>query len=178
MKKRVPLRNSRNSQKVDPAPADRVSVPTRIQYGSFRFIKPYQATTSHNPKMTISITPSTSATIKPQAQLAYSKSLLLRKVPRRSTDADIRTVFETFGPVRDIYIPKNFDTGRRETYAFIEFVELRDAIKAFSFLQENEMLLEGVILRADFARNGRRSPFDMRGATAPMLPLEEMALAV
>jgi RNA recognition motif-containing protein len=93
--------------------------------------------------------------------LAYSKSLLLRKVPRRSSENDIQTVFETFGPVRDVYIPKNFETGKRETFAFIEFIELRDAIKAFSFLQENEMLLEGIILRADFARNGRRSPVDM-----------------
>lgn len=120
---------------------------------------------------------SSNASIKPQAQLAYSKSLLLRKVPRRSTEADIRTVFETFGPVRDVYIPKNFDTGRRETYAFIEFMELRDAIQAFSFLQANEMLLEGIILRADFARNGRRSPFDMRAVAVapPSYTLDQIA---
>lgn len=128
--------------------------------------------------MTVFTNSPATATIKPQAQLAYSKSLLLRKAPRRSTESDIRTVFETFGPVRDVYIPKNYDSGKRETYAFIEFIELRDAIRAFSFLQENEMLLEGIILRADFARNGRRSPFDMRGATAPILPIEQMISAV
>ncbi len=81
-------------------------------------------------------------------------------------------MFETFGSVRDVYIPKNFETGKRETYAFIEFEELRDAIRAHAFLQQNEMLLEGIILRADFARNGRRTPVDMMavGAAAPVLP--------
>ena len=108
----------------------------------------------------------------PKTQIAYSKSLLLRKVPRRSNETDIRTVFEAFGPIRDVYIPKNFATGRRETYAFIEYIELSDAMKAFSFLQTNEMLLEGIILRADFARNGRRSAIDMRGATAPLLDFD------
>ena len=97
---------------------------------------------------------------KPQ-KIAYSKSLLLRKVPRKSTESDIRTVFEGFGAVRDVYVPINLSTGRKETYAFIEFTELRDAITAYNFLKDTEILLEGIILRADFARNGRRSPEHM-----------------
>lgn len=100
---------------------------------------------------------------------AYSKSLLLRKVPRRSTEADIRTVFETFGPVRDIYIPVNFTTGKKEPYAFVEFMELRDAIKAHTYLKENELLLEGIILRTDFARNGRRSSDEMISRPAGLI---------
>ncbi len=98
---------------------------------------------------------------KPQQKIAFSKSLLLRKVPRRSTESDIRAVFEGFGSVRDVYIPTNVTTGRKETYAFIEFTELRDAITAYNFLKDTEILLEGIILRADFARNGRRSPEEM-----------------
>jgi FUS-interacting serine-arginine-rich protein 1 len=100
---------------------------------------------------------------------AYSKSLLLRKVPRRSTDADIRTVFETFGAVRDIYIPINYMTGKKESYAFVEFMELRSAIKAHNYLKENELLLEGIILRTDFARNGRRSSDEM--VVRPTVPV-------
>ena len=88
---------------------------------------------------------------------AISKSLLLRKVPRRCTIEDVRAVFEAFGAVRDVYVPLNFTTGRKETYAFIEFENLKDSMKAFDYLTKNEMLLEGIILRVDYARNGRRS---------------------
>ena len=100
------------------------------------------------------------------ADLTLSKSLLLRKVPRRISEADLKTVFETWGTVRDVYIPMNMTKGRKESYAFIEFQELAHAIAAFNFLKNNEMLLEGVILRTDFARNGRRSPVDMLASVA------------
>jgi len=100
------------------------------------------------------------------ADLTLSKSLLLRKVPRRISEADLKTVFETWGTVRDVYIPINMTKGRKESYAFIEFQELAHAIAAFNFLKNNEMLLEGVILRTDFARNGRRSPVDMLASVA------------
>lgn len=95
------------------------------------------------------------------SRVEYSKSLLLRKVPRRSTIDDIKTVFETFGPIRDIYIPLNLATSRKETYAFIEFENLKSSIKAFEYFSINEMLLEGIILRVDYAKNGRRSPEQM-----------------
>lgn len=100
------------------------------------------------------------------ADLTLSKSLLLRKVPRRISETDLKTVFETWGTVRDVYIPMNMTKGRKESYAFIEFQELAHAIAAFNFLKNNEMLLEGVILRTDFARNGRRSPVDMLAAVS------------
>ncbi len=106
---------------------------------------------------------------------AISKSLLLRKVPRKCTIEDVRAVFEAFGAVRDVYVPLNFTTGRKETYAFIEFENLRDSMKAFDYLTKNEMLLEGIILRVDYARNGRRSAQQMveaepEVAVAPLIP--------
>ncbi len=70
-------------------------------------------------------------------------------------------MFEAFGAVRDVYVPLNFTTGRKETYAFIEFENLKDSMKAFDYLTKNEMLLEGIILRVDYARNGRRSAQQM-----------------
>ena len=98
---------------------------------------------------------------------AISKSLLLRKVPRRCTIEDIRAVFESLGAVRDVYVPLNFATGRKETYAFIEFENLKDSMKAFDYLTKNEMLLEGIILRVDYARNGRRSGQQMAAEGEP-----------
>jgi FUS-interacting serine-arginine-rich protein 1 len=87
-------------------------------------------------------------------------------MPRRCTIEDIRAVFEAFGAVRDVYVPLNFATGRKETYAFIEFENLKDSMKAFDYLTKNEMLLEGIILRVDYARNGRRSAQQMGSSEA------------
>jgi RNA recognition motif-containing protein len=111
-----------------------------------------------------SVAPVASAAATAAFRPAISKSLLLRKVPRKCTIEDIRAVFEAFGAVRDVYIPLNFSTGRKETYAFIEFENLRDSMKAFDYLTKNEMLLEGIILRVDYARNGRRSGQQMAEA--------------
>ncbi len=129
--------------------------------------------------MTVSIKVSSNSTRSSPsaapANLTLSKSLLLRKVPRRISEDDLKTVFETWGPVRDVYIPMNMTKGRKESYAFIEFQELAHAIAAFNFLKNNEMLLEGVILRTDFARNGRRSPVDMIAITKEPILKEHIA---
>lgn len=149
----------------------------------YKFYKPHTQLNQAPPKMTGSIKIRSNATRSSSdasnrrgaiADLTLSKSLLLRKVPRRISEADLKTVFETWGPVRDVYIPMNITKGRKESYAFIEFQELAHAIAAFNFLKNNEMLLEGVILRTDFARNGRRSPVDMLAAVAA----EPVAVAV
>ncbi len=123
--------------------------------------------------------PAAPASAAPAAgRIAYSKSLLLRKVPRRSTIDDIKTIFESFGAVRDVYIPVNVTTGRKETYAFIEFEALKDSMKAYEYFSTNEMLLEGIILRVDYAKNGRRSPEQMvarPSAAGPSAPAAEPA---
>lgn len=104
-------------------------------------------------------------------------------MPRRCTIEDIRAVFEAFGAVRDVYVPLNFTTGRKETYAFIEFENLKDSMKAFDYLTKNEMLLEGIILRVDYARNGRRSGQQMAeaepvaAAAIPQVIPEPLAIA-
>ncbi len=126
--------------------------------------------------ITATIPSAPTASAASHSRIAYSKSLLLRKVPRRSTIDDIKTVFETFGPIRDIYIPVNLASGRKETYAFIEFENLKSSMKAFEYFSTNEMLLEGIILRVDYAKNGRRSPEQMgtfasgQPAAAPPAP--------
>ncbi|KAK4748899.1 hypothetical protein SAY87_015485 [Trapa incisa] len=40
--------------------------------------------------------------------------LLLRNLPLDARPQDIRNSFERFGPVKDVYLPKDYHTGRHE----------------------------------------------------------------
>lgn len=94
---------------------------------------------------------------------AVSKSLILRRIPRKYTEDDLKTLFTNFfGDVRDVYCPVDKFTGRKSTYAFIEFISLENAMECFKQINGTPgMLLDGVILRVDFAKNGRKTPIDM-----------------
>jgi RNA recognition motif-containing protein len=100
----------------------------------------------------------------PASLAAISKSLILSRIPRRYTEDDLKTLFnDFFGEVRDVYCPLDQSTGRKHRYAFIEFKRLEDAIKCYKQINsEAGILLDGVILRVDYARNGRQSPNNMR----------------
>ncbi len=102
--------------------------------------------------------------IMPATLAAISKSLILSRIPRRYTEDDLKTLFnDFFGEVRDVYCPLDQSTGRKHRYAFIEFKRLEDAIKCHKQINsEAGILLDGVILRVDYARNGRQSPDNMR----------------
>ncbi len=109
----------------------------------------------------------------PSTLAAISKSLILSRIPRRYTEDDLKTLFnDFFGEVRDVYCPVDQSTGRKQRYAFIEFKRLEDAIKCYRTVNsETGILLDGVILRVDYARNGRQAPASMRDrwVSSPLL---------
>ncbi|CAM9857284.1 unnamed protein product, partial [Heterosigma akashiwo] len=53
-------------------------------------------------------------------------SLLIRNVSFNSRTEDLRYVFEKFGEVRDVYIPKDHKTGGPKGLV-VEFLDPRDA---------------------------------------------------
>ena len=101
----------------------------------------------------------------PTTFAAISKSLILSRIPRRYTEDDLKTLFnDFFGEVRDVYCPIDQSTGRKNRYAFIEFKRLEDAMKCYKTVNSDAgILLDGVILRVDYARNGRQTSSNMRG---------------
>ncbi len=93
----------------------------------------------------------------------FSKSLILRKVPRRYTESDLKAIFSIFGEVRDIYIPVNRLTGKKFSYAFIEYTELNGAMTAHEKVNSKPgLIVDGVVFKVDFAANGRQAPETMR----------------
>jgi hypothetical protein len=67
------------------------------------------------------------------------KTVITRNLPRDITVEQLRGVFEKYGPIKDIYIPRNMDKsssyfGTIKGFALVKFLKPTDSAKAF----ENE----------------------------------------
>jgi RNA recognition motif-containing protein len=65
------------------------------------------------------------------------KTLIVRNLPRGADDLEalLRSTFEPYGAVRDVYIPKNMDAsspyfGTIKGFALVKFAELASAYSA------------------------------------------------
>jgi hypothetical protein len=64
------------------------------------------------------------------------KTIITRNLPRDITVDQLRAVFEKYGPIRDIYIPKNMDKaspyfGTIKGFALIKFLKPTDSAQAY-----------------------------------------------
>jgi hypothetical protein len=69
--------------------------------------------------------------------VAGIKTLIARNLPRDITVQKLRDVFEKYGPVKDVYIPKNMDKsspyfGTTKGFALIKFLNAEHSAKAFT----------------------------------------------
>lgn len=65
------------------------------------------------------------------------KTIITRNLPRDITVDLLRTAFEKYGPIRDIYIPKNMDKaspyfGTVKGFALIKFLKPDDSARAYT----------------------------------------------
>lgn len=65
------------------------------------------------------------------------KTLIARNLPRDITVQKLRDVFEKYGPIKDVYIPKNMDRsspyfGTTKGFALIKFLNAEHSAKAFT----------------------------------------------
>jgi hypothetical protein len=77
------------------------------------------------------------APMRPRPQGKIVKTLIIRNLPRSCEDLEtlLRTTFEPYGAVRDVYIPKNMDAsspyfGTIKGFALVKFAELASAYSA------------------------------------------------
>ena len=77
------------------------------------------------------------APMRPRPQGKVVKTLIVRNLPRGADDLEalLRSTFEPYGAVRDVYIPKNMDVsspyfGTIKGFALIKFAELASAYSA------------------------------------------------
>ncbi|KAF8364804.1 hypothetical protein HHK36_033219 [Tetracentron sinense] len=86
-------------------------------------------------------------------------SLLVRNVPMNCRPEDLRAPFERFGPVRDVYLPKDYYSGEPRGFAFVQFVDPSDATEAQ--YQMNGQLFGGREITVVVAAETRKRPEDM-----------------
>ncbi|KAL5716705.1 hypothetical protein ACHQM5_009833 [Ranunculus cassubicifolius] len=90
-------------------------------------------------------------------------SLLVRNIPLTCRPDDLRVPFERFGPVRDVYLPKDYYTGEPRGFAFVQFVDPYDAAEAQYHMNRQPFL--GREITVVLAAETRKRPEEMRVRT-------------
>ncbi|KAI5675111.1 hypothetical protein M9H77_06061 [Catharanthus roseus] len=87
-------------------------------------------------------------------------SLLVRNLRRDCRPEDLRRPFGQFGPVKDIYLPRDYYTGEPRGFGFVQYVEPADAAEAK--YQMDGQVFQGRQLTVVFAEENRKKPQEMR----------------
>ncbi|AEE33223.1 SC35-like splicing factor 33 [Arabidopsis thaliana] len=87
-------------------------------------------------------------------------SLLVRNLRHDCRQEDLRKSFEQFGPVKDIYLPRDYYTGDPRGFGFVQFMDPADAADAKHHM--DGYLLLGRELTVVFAEENRKKPTEMR----------------
>jgi FUS-interacting serine-arginine-rich protein 1 len=88
-----------------------------------------------------------------------TKVLIAHNIPRDITQEDLRHAFEIYGPIRDIYIPKNMDKtspyyGTIKGFALIKFLSINDAIAAYN-AEFGRLYMGFKLVSIEYAKEGR-----------------------
>ncbi|KAL5563561.1 hypothetical protein UlMin_033308 [Ulmus minor] len=87
-------------------------------------------------------------------------SLLVRNLRHDCRQDDLRRPFGQFGPLKDIYLPKDYYTGQPRGFGFVQFIDPADAAEA-KYHMDGQVLL-GREVTVVFAEENRKKPSDMR----------------
>ncbi|KAL8159483.1 hypothetical protein V2J09_001020 [Rumex salicifolius] len=87
-------------------------------------------------------------------------SLLVRNLRHDCRPEDLRRPFGQFGPLKDIYLPRDYYTGEPRGFGFVQFVEPDDAAEAK--YQMDGQHFQGRTLTVVFAEENRKKPTEMR----------------
>lgn len=97
-----------------------------------------------------------STTSKP---ISIIKTLIIHNIPRDCCVTDIRYLFEKYGPIRDIYIPRNMDRfspfhGTIKGFALIKFYNAMDAQSAYD-AEFGRLYIGFRLISVEFAKEER-----------------------
>ncbi|KAJ6816109.1 serine/arginine-rich SC35-like splicing factor SCL33 [Iris pallida] len=87
-------------------------------------------------------------------------SLLVRNLRHGCRPDDLRKPFGQFGPLKDIYLPRDYYTGEPRGFGFVQYIDPADAAEA-KYQMDGQILL-GRELTVVFAEENRKKPSDMR----------------
>ncbi|XP_020578601.1 serine/arginine-rich SC35-like splicing factor SCL33 isoform X2 [Phalaenopsis equestris] len=87
-------------------------------------------------------------------------SLLVRNLRHDCRPEDLRKPFGQFGPLKDIYLPRDYYSGEPRGFGFVQYVDPADAAEA-KYQMDGQILL-GRELTVVYAEENRKKPSDMR----------------
>merc|ERR1711887_36165 len=94
---------------------------------------------------------------KPPPDVQGMSTLKVDNLTYRTTCESLRKVFDKYGEIGDIYIPRDYRTKESRGFAFVRFYERGDAEDAMDTLDGT--VVDGRPLRVQMARYGRpRTP--------------------
>ncbi|KAJ7535994.1 hypothetical protein O6H91_12G052900 [Diphasiastrum complanatum] len=86
--------------------------------------------------------------------------LLVRNIPRDSRPEDLRIPFEKFGPVKDVYLPRDYYSGEPRGFGFVQYMDHNDAADAKYHM--DGQIVGGREISVVFAEENRKKPSEMR----------------
>ncbi|CAD6211282.1 unnamed protein product [Miscanthus lutarioriparius] len=92
---------------------------------------------------------------RPSAQ----SGLLIRNISLTARPEDIRVPFEQFGPIKDVYLPRNFHTRELRGFGFVKFRYPEDA--AVAKQEMNHQVIGGREISIVYAEENRKTPQEM-----------------
>ncbi|XP_058212416.1 serine/arginine-rich SC35-like splicing factor SCL33 isoform X3 [Rhododendron vialii] len=87
-------------------------------------------------------------------------SLLVRNLRHDCRPEDLRGPFGEFGPLKDVYLPRDYNTGEPRGFGFVQYLDPDDAADA-KYHMDGQILL-GRELTVVFAEENRKKPAEMR----------------
>ncbi|KAL3569242.1 hypothetical protein D5086_029132 [Populus alba] len=87
-------------------------------------------------------------------------SLLVRNLRLDCRPEDLRGPFGRFGPLKDVYLPRDYYTGEPRGFGFVQYLEPADAADAKHHMDGE--ILYGRELTVVFAEENRKKPAEMR----------------
>ncbi|KAK4440441.1 Serine/arginine-rich SC35-like splicing factor SCL30A [Sesamum alatum] len=87
-------------------------------------------------------------------------SLLVRNLRHDCRPEDLRRPFGQFGPIKDVYLPRDYYTGDPRGFGFVQYVDPADAAEAK--YQMDGQIMQGRELTVVFAEENRKKPTEMR----------------
>ncbi|XP_057836113.1 serine/arginine-rich SC35-like splicing factor SCL28 isoform X3 [Cryptomeria japonica] len=90
---------------------------------------------------------------------AYPTTLLVRNLSQDTRPEDLRIPFESFGPMNDVYLPKNYHTGKPTGFGFVKYRNAEDAAEAKHHM--NNQIICGHQISVVFSKEDAKRPEQM-----------------
>lgn len=102
------------------------------------------------------------------------KTVITRNLPRDVRVEQLRSVFEKYGPIKDIYIPKNMDRssqyfGTIKGFALIKYLKSDDSARAYQS-EYGRLTLGKNNITVEFAKEDRGEPAPTAAPSRPTPP--------